>query len=255
MLQLNFKKYGEGKPLIILHGFLGSLDNWHTLATEFGKNGFEIFTIDLRNHGRSPHTFLHSISLMADDLNDFMDQQNVSSATILGHSMGGKVAMQFALSYPQKVDKLIVVDIASRAYKRGHDDVFSAIKNIELDQIHSRKDAEEKMLPYLSDISTRQFILKNLERSEDGNYHWKFNFETLYREYENMLVEINSVHTFNGKTLFIKGANSNYIQEKDRSDIEKLFPNVIIKTIENATHWVHADNPKQFFDTVINFLN
>ena len=99
MLQLNFKKYGEGKPLIILHGFLGSLDNWHTLATEFGKNGFDVFTIDLRNHGRSPHTSHHSISLMADDLKDFMEQQNLSSANILGHSMGGKVAMQFSLSF------------------------------------------------------------------------------------------------------------------------------------------------------------
>lgn len=255
MLQLNFKKYGQGKPLIILHGFLGSLDNWHTIANEFGKSGFEVFTIDLRNHGRSPHTFLHSIPLMADDLNDFMEQQNLSSANIIGHSMGGKVAMQFALSYQKKVDKLIVVDIAPREYTRGHDDVFAAIKNIELGQIQTRKEAEEKMFPYLTDLSTRQFILKNLERSEEGNYHWKFNFETLYREYENMLVEINSVQTFNGKTLFIKGSNSNYIQEKDRNDIEKIFPNVIIKSIEKSGHWVHADNPKEFFETVINFLN
>src|SRR4051812_48925651 len=122
MLHLNFKKYGEGeKKLVILHGFLGSLDNWHTLATEWSKSGIEVYTIDQRNHGKSPHTEHHSIELMVEDLKDFLQQQGLQKVSLLGHSMGGKVAMQFALSYPQLVDQLIIADMAPRAYKHGHD--------------------------------------------------------------------------------------------------------------------------------------
>lgn len=253
--ELNYKRYGSGKPILILHGFLGSLDNWHTLATEFGKSGFEVYTLDMRNHGRSPHTSQHSISLMVDDVKLFIEQHNLISVSLLGHSMGGKVAMQFALTYPELIDNLVVVDIAPRAYKSGHDDVFDAIRNIDLDSIQSRKEAEEMMKPFLGDFSTRQFILKNLERNEDGKYQWKFNFEVLHRDYAEMISAIYSTNIFEGPTLFIKGANSIYIQENDRSDIEKYFPNATIQVIELAAHWVHADQPKLFFDTVINFLN
>jgi esterase len=250
MLQLNYKKYGEGKPLIILHGFLGSLDNWHTLAGEWGKNGFEVYTIDLRNHGKSPHTEYHSIDLMVEDLKDFIQQQNLSTANLLGHSMGGKVVMKFALTYPNLVDKLIVADI----YKRGHDDVFEAILNVNLDAAQSRKEVEEAMKPFLGDFGTRQFILKGLDRGEDEKYRWKFNFETLYRDYTDVIQSISSNNPFKGNTLFIKGGLSLYIKETDIADIRKLFPNVRIQTIENAGHWLHADKPKEFFEAVKLFL-
>jgi len=255
MLHLNYKKYGTGKPLIILHGFLGSLDNWHTLATEWGKSGIGVYTVDLRNHGRSPHTEEHSIKLMSDDIFDFLEQQNLDKINLLGHSMGGKVAMHFALNHPEKVDKLIIADIAPGAYKHSHDDVFSAIFNVDITKIRSRKEAEEMMIKYLPDFGTRQFILKNLERSDEGNYDWKFNIKTLFREYDETIKAVSSGHIFSNDVLFLKGGSSTYIRERDTPEILKLFPNASIEIIENAGHWLHADKPKEFSEKVIHFLN
>ena len=168
-MQLNFKKLGSGDALIILHGFMGSLDNWQSLANEFAKS-FEVYLIDARNHGKSPHTATHSIAEMVEDLFVFMQQQHISKAHIIGHSMGGKVAMQFAVNYPNSVNKLIVADIAAKKYGRGHDDVFEALYAIDLTKIQTRKQAEEAMLPHVSEFGTRQFLLKNLERLENGTY-------------------------------------------------------------------------------------
>ncbi len=255
MLQLNYKKYGQSNTkLIILHGFLGSLDNWHTLATEWAKNDIEVYTIDQRNHGKSPHTEHHTIDLMVEDVKDFMEQQGITKTNMMGHSMGGKVAMQFALTYPELLDKLIVVDIAPRSYNHGHDDIFNAIHHVSLETTQTRKEVEEAMMPYLGDFGTRQFIMKGLERSDDGKYHWKFNVETLDRDYENVLEQTFSDKQFLGDVLFLKGSLSLYIQEKDFAEIKKLFPNSRIQTIENAGHWLHADKPQQFFDAVKIFL-
>ncbi|MFI5222527.1 MAG: alpha/beta fold hydrolase, partial [Bacteroidia bacterium] len=244
MLHLNYKKYGSGIPLIIIHGFTGSLDNWHTLATEWGKNGLEVYTLDMRNHGRSPHTEDHSISLMAEDAKDFLSQQNISKANFLGHSMGGKVVMELALKYPALVDKLIVVDISPREYKRLDLELFDAIKDLEFEKVTSRKMAEDFMKRTISDMGSIQFFLKNLERKDSGEYAWKFNYEALLRNAEEMIREISSDHPFKGDTLFIKGEFSNYIREKDFEPIKKLFPNSRIETIKDAGHWVHADKPK-----------
>ena len=255
MIQLHFKKYGdEGKPLIILHGFLGSLDNWHTLSTLWSKNGIAVYAVDLRNHGRSPHTEHHSIDLMVDDLKDFMNEHHLSSATILGHSMGGKVAMQFALTFPEMVDKLIVADIAPKKYKPGHDNVFKAIFNVDLDSIKTRKEAEEAMISFLPDFGTRQFILKNMERNDEGKYSWKFNLETLFKEYDEVTKEIQPENTFSGETLFIRGGLSKYIRDNDIETIKNIFPNSRIVTIENAGHWLHADKPEDFSKLVLDFL-
>lgn len=255
MLHLNYKKYGEGKPLIILHGFLGSLDNWHTLATRWGNNGFEVYAVDLRNHGRSPHTSHHSIDLMVEDILNFIDEQKLSKVNLLGHSMGGKVVMKFALTYPDRVEKLIVADIAPREYNRGHDEVFKAIFKVDLSKIQSRKEAEDAMKPYLGDFGTRQFILKSLDRDEAGNYKWKFNIKTLYDEYDEVSKAIISDHKFEGEVLFLKGGLSIYIQEKDMNDIKTLFPNARLQVVEHAGHWLHADKPDDFYLAVTNFLS
>lgn len=255
MIQLNFKKYGEGATnLIILHGFLGSLDNWHTLATDWSKSDITVYAVDQRNHGKSPHTNTHAIADMVNDLYNFMQQLHIEKSIILGHSMGGKVAMQFALSYPMHTQKLIVADMSPRAYKHGHDDVFNAIKSVELIHIRSRKEAEESMKTFLGDFGTRQFVLKNLERNEDGGYKWKFNLETLYKDYENILLETNSNNTYNGPVLFLKGGLSQYIREQDEVMIKKIFPHAEIAIIEEAGHWLHAEKPKAFYEFVLNFI-
>ncbi len=170
-MKLHYKEYGAGKPLIILHGFLGSLDNWHTLATRFGEH-FRVFSIDQRNHGKSPHSDAHSMALMVADLHEFIAEHQLQRVSIIGHSMGGKVAMQFALAYPHLVENLAVADMAPRQYEPGHEMVFKALFAVNLQQLTSRKDAEAAMLPYLPDMGTRQFLLKNLERKEDGSYQW-----------------------------------------------------------------------------------
>lgn len=256
MLELNFKQYGTGDHnLIILHGFLGSLDNWHTLATQWAEAGLHVYSIDLRNHGKSPHTEHHSIQLMVDDVNDFMFQHHIKSASILGHSMGGKVAMLFAIQYPSLCSNLIVADMAPRAYKAGHDDVFNALFEVNLKTITTRKDADEAMKPILGDFGTRQFILKNLERTENGTYEWKFNLRTLYQDYEEITKQVQSKHTYTQPTLFLKGELSGYIKETDSDDIHSLFPEAVINTIKDSGHWLHADNPKAFFEAILHFVN
>jgi len=254
MLQLNFKEYGQGNQyLIILHGFLGSLDNWHTLATELAKNGLHVFSIDQRNHGKSPHTANHTLQLMVDDLNDFLFQQNIQEAIILGHSMGGKVAMLFSIQFPSLCRKLIVADIAPKEYNRGHDSVFDAIFQVNLTQITSRKQADDAMTPYLGDLNTRQFILKSLDRNTDGMYEWKFNLQTLTNDYDEIRKSIGINYKYEGETIFIKGGISNYIMDSDTQPILQLFPNATVTNIPNAGHWLHAEKPLEFLAIVLDF--
>jgi esterase len=256
MLSLNYKEYGTGtQHLIILHGFLGSLDNWHSLSTEWANAGLHVYAVDQRNHGRSPHTDEHTISLMADDLRDFMEEHELKDAVILGHSMGGKVAMQFALDHPELCTKLIVADMAPRQYKPGHDDVFEAIFNVSLDKIETRKDAEEAMKPYLGDPGTRQFIMKSLERQQDGTYAWKFNLKTLYQDYAEITRPIETGKTYEKPALFLKGELSRYIKDEDLPEIRQLFPHSDVISVEGAGHWLHADNPKAFFEAVLHFTS
>ena len=253
-MQLNFKKLGSGDALIILHGFMGSLDNWQSLANEFAKS-FEVYLIDARNHGKSPHTATHSIAEMVEDLFDFLQQQHISKTNIIGHSMGGKVAMQFAVYYPNSVNKLIVADIAAKKYGRGHDDVFEALYAIDLTKIQTRKQAEEAMLPHVSEFGTRQFLLKNLERLENGTYQWKMNLDVLHRDYEEITQEVKNNKPITIPVLFLKGELSRYIKHEDWEQIQSIFPKAELKEISKAGHWLHADNPKEFYEKVIAFLS
>ena len=256
MIQLNYKEYGtSGAPLIILHGFLGSLDNWHSLATEWSNHGLHVFSLDARNHGKSPHTSRHTITLMVDDVRDFMEQHQLQKASILGHSMGGKVAMQFALTYPELTEKLLVADMAPRAYREGaHNDVFKAINHVDLTKAQTRKEVDEAMAVYLGDFGTRQFVMKGLERVDDSHYKWKFNTATLHQDYREILLKVESDKPFNGQVLFLRGSLSLYIQEKDFTLMQELFPNHQLVSIEKAGHWLHADQPKLFFKAVVDFI-
>lgn len=254
-IQLNYKKYGNApQNLIIIHGFLGSLDNWQTLAIEFSRF-FTVYTIDMRNHGKSPHTPQHSLNLMVSDLVDFFQFHQIKSSHVLGHSMGGKVAMQFAIDNPEKMDKLIVADIAPRKYKHGHELIFEALNAIDLKKVIRRKDAEEKMMHLVPDFGTRQFLLKNLTATESGIYNWKMNLPVLEKDYEEVITAIKYDGIYLKPVLFIRGSLSLYINSNDEIEIQENFVNSKIETIQDAGHWLHAEKPKEFFELVINFLN
>ena len=253
-MQLNYKVFGEsGEPLIILHGLLGSLDNWQTLAKKFSEK-FKVYTVDQRNHGKSPHTEHHNYDLMQQDLLDLLDNLGIDKANIIGHSMGGKTAMAFALNHPDRVNKLIVADIAPKKYPRGHDAIFKALFEVPVDKIESRNEADEIMKKYIPQKGVRLFLMKNLDRKGSSNeFEWKMNLDTLWKDYD----EVSGATfegVFNGPVLFLKGEKSPYIQESDTSGIQKLFPNAIIKALPNAGHWVHADSPRAFMENVLMFL-
>lgn len=252
-MQLNFKKYGNGEHLIILHGLFGSLDNWQSLAKQWAEI-FSVFIIDLRNHGKSPHVDEHNYDAIADDIAAFMQQQQLEKANFLGHSMGGKAVMQFSITYTEKVIKQIVLDIAPKQYGRGHDDIFNALFHINLNTLQSRNEADNLLKEKIQDFSTRQFILKNLERSPNGEYEWKFNLDILYRDYDRICEAIKTKRPINVPTLIIKGEKSRYITEEDEQVIKTMFPQSTIASVINAGHWVHADNPGELFTLVNRFL-
>ncbi len=253
-MELNFKTFGTGEPLIILHGLFGTLDNWQTIAKELSAH-FSVFIVDQRNHGRSPHTFdTFNYMVLADDLKAFMEQQWMYKARLIGHSMGGKTVMQLALNHPDMVERLCIIDIAPKQYGGGHEIILDAIGNLNLVTLKDRPQAEEALMNTIQDRGVVQFLLKNLTRNHDGSYSWKMNFKNLYDNYQHILNDIEHTGIFEGNTLFIRGDKSDYIQEEDYTAIHHLFPTATIETIQNAGHWVHADQPKQLLDSVLRFM-
>jgi pimeloyl-ACP methyl ester carboxylesterase len=255
-MHLHSKVYGsESLPvLIILHGLLGSSDNWHSFGQRFGAR-FHTFILDARNHGRSPHSESFNYQVMAEDVVEFMKQQNISSTALLGHSMGGKTAALTALLYPELVDKLIVVDIAPRSYKTHHDQVFDALTFINLNEFKYRKDIDEALTVKIPEISVRQFLMKNLARDETGSFRWKMNLEVIEKNYAQINQELPQDRQFKKPSLFIRGGNSDYIRIDDLPLIAQLFPGSEVITINNAGHWVHVDASDEFSDIVFDFLS
>lgn len=253
-MQLNYKIFGQGDPLIILHGLFGTLDNWQTLAKRWAKD-YTVFLIDQRNHGRSPHVDEHNYLAMAEDLNAFMDANWVHKANILGHSMGGKTAMQFAVLYPEMVDKLIIIDIAPKIYHGGHEQIIEALNDLEVSKLEDRKTADAQLKKKIDNFGIRQFLLKNLTREKTGGYRWKMNLSALTQNYQAILQNIEPSEPFEGATLFVKGGRSPYIKEADLPMIQTYFPNAQLKTIAEAGHWVHAEQPEQLFKVVCRFLD
>ena len=255
MLELAYRQYGQGQPLIILHGLFGQSDNWNSLAKRFADKGFHVFTIDQRNHGLSPHSNEWSYTAMANDLKQFIDTHNLHNPILLGHSMGGKTVMFFEMMFPHISKKSIVVDIAPRAYTPHHDEVLKALNAVDFDSITTRKEAEGILSEYISDFGTKQFLLKNIYWREDDakKMAWRFNLKTITKEYNNVGVEIPSGLS-NTETLFIRGEKSNYVLDEDVVLIEKHFTHYSIKTIANSGHWVHAEQPNSFFDCVMEFI-
>lgn len=253
-MKLHYKKYGEGsKTLIILHGLFGSLDNWQSLGKRFGES-YTTYIIDQRNHGKSPHHDIHNYQEMSSDLNEFMDNINVDEAYIIGHSMGGKTAMQFSIEHPHRVIKMIVVDIAPKYYAPHHQDIISALESIDFTIQNDRKLVQEKISAQITNPGVIQFLMKGLTWITKDQLGWKFNLKVLSAQIENIGEKLTGHAYFTNPTLFVRGENSDYITEDDIDLIEEAFPMAQYATIENAGHWLHAENPNQFFDEVITFL-
>lgn len=253
-MELNYKSFGEGYPIIILHGLFGTLDNWQTIAKKLAAN-YSVYIIDQRNHGRSPHDNVFNYAVMADDLQAFMESQWIYEAHIIGHSMGGKTAMQFALTYPDLVNQLVVVDIAPKAYEGGHQAIFDALFSLDLSVIRNRKQADAALLEQVPDFGVRQFLLKNLTNDKKGGYKWKMNLPVIYQNYKQILAAITSEETFDQPTLFIRGGNSDYIDDKDISQIKSFFPIAELATVKEAGHWVHAVAPTALLTLVNDFFS
>ncbi len=254
-MKLHSKIIGEGTPLFILHGFLGMGDNWKTLAKEFAELGFEVHLIDQRNHGRSPHANEFSYELMAEDINNYMQQNEIPEAILLGHSMGGKNVMLFASKYPEKVDDLIVVDIAPKYYKPHHQTILEGLTKLNESQLDSRGKADEVLKEYISEWGIRQFLLKNLYWKEKNQLSLRMNLEALKNNIDEIGKPLPENAVFEASTLFISGSNSNYIQgEQDKELIRKHFPKAQVVTIKGAGHWVHAEKKEEFFTTVKKYL-
>lgn len=250
---LFYRELGSGNPLIILHGVFGSSDNWMTIARNLEKD-YKLFVLDQRNHGQSFHSDEFDYPHMVEDLKHFIEEHEIEAPVILGHSMGGKVAMSFAVKYPSLLRSLVVVDISPRSYPIHHDEILTGLASIDLDSLTSRNEADKQLAKFVSDGSIRNFLLKNLARDEDGKFIWRLNLPIIRMKIERVGVGLGGEAKFNKRTLFIRGALSNYIEMDDYPLITERFPMASIETIEGAGHWVHAEKPELFLQVCRQFL-
>lgn len=245
---------GTGKPFVIMHGFLGMSDNWKTLGTQFAESGYEVHMLDLRNHGRSIQSAAFNYQLMVNDVVTYCREKNLTSIILLGHSMGGKVAMFTAVEFPDLVEKLIIADIGVKYYRPHHDEILNGLAAVDFSKKPTRSDVEEILTPYISDFGTRQFLMKSLYWESPGQLAFRFNLAAFIANKDVVGEALGSDAVFKKPTLFLKGDNSRYILEADTDEIQQHFPNSKIETIANAGHWLHAENPKDFYDKTLQFL-
>jgi pimeloyl-ACP methyl ester carboxylesterase len=253
-MKLYVRKYGSGQPMIILHGLFGQSDNWNSLAKQFGENGFEVYVADQRNHGLSPHSEEWNYQVMSDDLHELIRDNKLEKVVLIGHSMGGKTVMQFALQHPEEVDKLIVVDIAPKPYPPQHRSVVEGLKAVDFNSVKTRKEVEAILTAYIDDPGTKQFLLKNVYWKENGLLDWRFNLKVIVEKMENVGEPITADSSVDVPALFIRGANADYILDEDIDGIQEFFPRSMLETIAGAGHWVHAEKPKEFFECVMGFV-
>ncbi len=251
---LHAKILGEGTPLAILHGFLGMSDNWKTLGNKFADNGFQVHLIDQRNHGRSFHNDDFSYQLMANDLLAYCDYHDLDSIHLIGHSMGGKTAMAFATDNPEKISKLIVADIGPKEYPPHHQEILNGLASLDFNRITSRKEADLLLSKYVEDQGTRMFLLKNIYRTDKNSLGLRINLEVLKESASAIGEALPNSSIFHGKTLFLRGEKSGYIAPSDTTLIKSHFPDASIDTVSNAGHWLHAENPAEFYEKAFSFL-
>jgi pimeloyl-ACP methyl ester carboxylesterase len=252
---INYKTYGTvSQPaLVVIHGLFGSLDNWQTHAKKWAEK-YYVIAVDLRNHGRSMHSSDINLTLMSEDIFMLLQHLNILQCSLLGHSLGGKVAMQFVIKYPDfNIKQLIVVDIAPRKYSNSHQIIFNTLLNIDLEKLTKRSEAEVVLRDQKIDENTVQFLLKNLYRlDENSGYAWRFNLISLHKNYDQLIAEIKINEPINTKTIFISGSESNYINKDDVNHIKSKFTDIKFVEIPNSGHWVHADNPLIFNELIYN---
>ena len=238
------RHFGSGEPLIILHGLFGQSDNWTSIARKLGEH-FTVYTLDLRNHGQSGHDNVMNYDIMADDLLETIDYLGIQKMHLIGHSMGGKVAMLFALKYPERLNRLIIADIGPRFYEPHHQKILHGLNQLDLGSLTSRADAENELSNLIPDAGTRQFLLKNLYRNNDGGFSWRFNLPIITNEINRIGEKLPS-GICSTSTLFFHGGESDYIIPSDYSDILKIFSNAEFQIMQGAGHWLHAENPAEF---------
>jgi|TARA_B110000977_G_scaffold28190_1_gene36022 esterase len=252
-MKLHFKKFGSGPPLIILHGVFGSSDNWKTLANHLMIT-FEVYLVDQRNHGLSPHSDDLNYQVMTDDLKELLHNAQIEKCCLLGHSMGGKTAMNFAVQYPEKIMKLIIVDIAPKRYPPHHQNILQGVHSLKINEINTRKEADDLLSTTINNSGIRQFILKNLSRNPEGLFYWKINWKAIEDNIQAIGAPLLSHDLFTGEVLFIRGAQSDYILNEDEPLLKKHFPNAVLMTIQKAGHWVHAEQPAQLLALINQFI-
>ena len=246
---------GEGKSLLIIHGFLGMSDNWKTLASQYAEQGFQVHALDLRNHGKSFHSNDWGYDFMVQDVVEYCQFHKLDKVDVIGHSMGGKVVMLLATNYPELVDKLVVADIGPKFYAPHHQTILASLNAVDFSKKPSRAEVEEIVSGYIHDFGTRQFLLKNLYWKEPGQLDFRFNLKVFTENTSVIGDALPFENHFDQDTLFLRGDKSDYILDSDFETIYHHFPNAIIETVSNAGHWLHAENPKEFFEKTVHFLN
>ena len=250
-MKLHYRQLGQGKPLVILHGLFGFSDNWQTHAKKLAEY-FQVTLVDLRNHGHSPWSDAFSYALMVQDLHELFSDLKIANPILLGHSMGGKLAMHYDMAYPKFLDKLIVVDMGVKAYPAHHAHILAAIHAIDLTQMTARSQAEAILRTFIDSDGVRQFLLKNLYWEDKGKLAWRVNFPVLEACMPEILSALPSNESFT-PALFIRGLLSNYILDEDFDQIESFYPDIHFESIPDAGHWVHAEAPDAFLDVVLSF--
>lgn len=257
-MKLYYREMGEGTPLMIIHGLMGSSDNWGTIGRNLAEN-YRVLLLDMRNHGRSPHSEEFGYDIMAADVHNLMNDLAIEKATLIGHSMGGKVAMSFARDFPERLARLVVVDMAPKSYPTSSfEQLMNALLSVDLQQLQSRQMADDQLKAAIPEEGVRFFLLKNLKRVNNENggpaFEWKFNLPVLYKYLGEATAGLDFDTPFEGPTFFMRGENSDYLLDSDRPKIKRLFPAAEIATIPGAGHWVHAEAPTAFREALLKFL-
>ncbi|MFL9845999.1 alpha/beta fold hydrolase [Flavobacterium rhizosphaerae] len=245
---------GEGKPLLIVHGFMGMSDNWKTLSKDYVAKGFEVHALDMRNHGKSFHSDVFNYTAMVQDMVEYCKEYNLEKIDYIGHSMGGKAGMFFTMQHPELLDRVVIADIGPQYYPPHHQDILAGLNAVDFSVKPSRSDVEDILGEYIKDLGTRQFLAKSLYWKEQGQLDFRFNLPVFNKEIDNIGEALPEGSVYDRPILFLKGEKSGYIREQDLAVIKKHYPQYSIKTITNSGHWLHAENPEEFLQYTLEFL-